>query len=310
MKRRELIKYLSVVPVAGTVAGMGVPFSAVAKTATAGPKRDIAKELGLRTFINAAGTYTALTASLMHDEVMDTINAASKQFMYMDEVMDKASAKIAELCRAEAAMVTAGCYSANIIGACAALTGTDAAKARQLPNVADFEKNEAIIPKGHGYVASLAKTGIKTILVENLDELNRAVNSKTALMFFCNESSHKNKITHAEWLAVAKKNNIPTLIDIAADIPPVTNLWKFTEMGFDLVSVSGGKGIAGPQSAGILLGKKDMIAAARLNGFPSENFGRGMKVNKEEVLGMYIAIEKYVNMDHEKEWKCGKTNVH
>jgi len=129
-------------------------------------------------------------------------------------------------------------------------------------------------------------------------------------MYFLNESSPLGQIQHAEFLAVAKKNNIPTIIDIAADIPPVENLWKYTEMGFDLVCISGGKALRGPQSAGLLIGRKDLIAAARLNGPPrGGNIGRGMKVNKEEMLGMYAALDKYVHMDHDKEWKTWEAQI-
>jgi seryl-tRNA(Sec) selenium transferase len=123
-------------------------------------------------------------------------------------------------------------------------------------------------------------------------------------MWFLHANTDLGKIKHQEWLDLAKKNNIPTMIDIAADVPPVENLWRFNDMGFDLVCISGGKAMRGPQSAGILMGKKDLIAAARLSAPPrGATIGRGMKVNKEEILGMYVALEKYVNRDHNKEWK-------
>ena len=109
---------------------------------------------------------------------------------------------------------------------------------------------------------------------------------------------------HEEWVALGKKHNIPTSIDIAADVPPVSNLWKFNDMGFSFVAISGGKAIRGPQSAGLLMGKKDIVAAARLSMPPRGfNIGRGFKVNKEEILGMYVALEKYITQDHDKEWK-------
>jgi L-seryl-tRNA(Ser) seleniumtransferase len=309
MKRRDLIKYLSVAPLAGAAAGTGVPFQSLAAPAARKVQRDLIKELGLRTFINAAGTYTSHTASIMHDEVMEAINSASKQFVMISDVQNAVGTKIAALCRAEAAMVTAGCFSADMLGAAAALTRTDRAKAGRLPDVSGFDKNEVVVQKGHEYVNALVKTGIIPVYVETAEELEKAVGPKTALMFFCNCNAPQSKIQHKEWLEVAKKHNIPTLIDIAADVPPVTNLWKFQEMGFDMVAISGGKGLCGPQSAGILMGKKEMIDAARLNGFPSGGFGRGMKVNKEEMLGMYAAIERYVNLDHDKEWKMWEDQI-
>jgi L-seryl-tRNA(Ser) seleniumtransferase len=125
-----------------------------------------------------------------------------------------------------------------------------------------------------------------------------------------NESAPHGQIQHEQWLAVAKKHQIPTIIDIAADVPPVENLWKYNNMGFDLVCISGGKALCGPQSAGMLLGRKNLIAAARLSAPPGGgNIGRGMKVNKEEILGMYAALDRYVHQDHEKEWKMWENRI-
>jgi uncharacterized pyridoxal phosphate-dependent enzyme len=314
MKRREIIKLLSIAPIAGGIIGSSVPFqSAVAAPSrTTGSKRDLIKELGLRTFINAAGTYTTMTASLMHDEVVEAIQNSSKHFVMYDEVQDKVGEKIAAICHSEAAMVTAGCWSALVLGTAGVLTGMDREKVAQLPNVEALDKNEVIVQKGHNhdYIHALTNTGIKPVVIETSDELEKAINSKTALMYFLNESSPHGKILHEEWLSVAKKHNIPTIIDIAADIPPVENLWKYNDMGFDLVCISGGKALKGPQSAGLLLGKKDLIAAARLSAPPGGgNIGRGMKVNKEEILGMYAALDKYVNQDHDKEWKMWEERV-
>jgi uncharacterized pyridoxal phosphate-dependent enzyme len=308
MKRRDLIKYLSVAPIAGAAIGTGVPFQAVAKAA----KRDVIKELGLRTFINAAGTYTTMTASLMHDEVIDTIEAASKHFVMLNDVQDKVGEKIAAMCHAEAAMVTAGCWSALVLGTAGVLTRMDRKKVALLPDLSTFEKTEVIVQKTHnvGYVHALTNTGIVPVEIETAEELERAITGKTAMMWFLNSSGPAGKIKHEEWVAIAKKHNIPTMIDMAADVPPVENLWKYNDLGFDLVCVSGGKAIAGPQSAGILMGRKDLIAAARLSAPPSGgNIGRGMKVNKEEILGMYVALEKYINTDHDAEWKMWENRI-
>lgn len=311
MKRRDLIKYLSVAPIAGAAIGTGVPFQALASAAAKG-KRDVIKELGLRTFINAAGTYTTMTASLMHDEVVDTIESASKHFVMINEVQDKVGEKIAAMCKAEAAMVTAGCWSALVLGTAGVLTRMDRKKVAQLPDLTGFEKTEVIVQKTHnvGYVHALTNTGIVPVEVETAEELERAITGKTAMMWFLNSSAPMGKIQHEEWIAIAKKHNIPTMIDMAADVPPVENLWKYNDLGFDLVCVSGGKAIAGPQSAGILMGKKDLIAAARLSAPPSGgNIGRGMKVNKEEILGMYVALDKYINTDHAAEWKMWEDRI-
>jgi L-seryl-tRNA(Ser) seleniumtransferase len=143
-----------------------------------------------------------------------------------------------------------------------------------------------------------------------VQELEKAINEKTAMMWFLNTYAPMGKIQHEEWVAIAKKYKIPTMIDMAADVPPVSNLWKYNDLGFDLVCVSGGKAMCGPQSAGILMGRKDLIAAARLSAPPrGGNIGRGMKVNKEEILGMYVALEKYINQDHDAEWKMWESKI-
>jgi uncharacterized pyridoxal phosphate-dependent enzyme len=312
MKRREVIKYLSVAPIVSGIIGSGIPFQSAKAAVVTKVKRDLIKELGLRTFINAAGTYTTHTASLMQEEVMDAINDASKHFVMMNEVQDKAGEKIAALCHAEAAMVTAGCWSALVLGTAGILTGTDLNKISKLPKLEGFQKTQLIVQKAHnvGYVHAPSNTGIETIEIETIEELENAITEKTAMMWFLNANGHLGNIKHEEWVATAKKHQIPTMIDIAADVPPVQNLWKYNDLGFDLVCLSGGKAIRGPQSAGVLMGRKDLIAAARLNAPPNgKNIGRGMKVNKEEILGMYVALEHYIKQDHDKEWKQWEAQV-
>ncbi len=313
MKRREVIKNLSILPVSGILLGSSLPFESMldVPVASSAAKRDLIKELGLRKFINAAGTYTFMSGSLMHDEVVEAIMSCSKEFVLIDDAQDKVGEKIAALCHAEAATVTAGCWSALVLGTAGVLTGMDMNKVAQLPNIEGM-KSEVIVQKTHnqGYVHALTNTGVKIVEIETAQDLEKAVNEKTAMMWFLNYAGPDGKISNEEWVALGKKFKIPTMIDIAADVPPVQNLWKFNDMGFDLVCISGGKDLRGPQSAGILMGKKDLIAAARLSAPPrGGNIGRGMKVNKEEILGMYVALEKFINMDHEKEWKIWEDRV-
>jgi L-seryl-tRNA(Ser) seleniumtransferase len=304
MKRRDILKGLSILPLSGAVLGTLVP-SEVVKAAPR--KRDIFKELGLRTFINAAGTYTSMTASLMEEEVMEVINVASKEFVMLDDVQDKVGERIAQMVHAEAATVTAGAFSAITLGMAGVLTGMDSKRAEQLPHLEGTGmKSEVIVQKAHiiGYINALTNTGVTIVSVETAEEAERAINDKTAMLWFLNANTDLGKIKQEQWLEIAKKHRIPTMIDIAADVPPVENLWKFNDMGFDLVCVSGGKAMRGPQSAGLLMGKKHLIDAARLSAPPrGATIGRGMKVNKEEILGMYVALEKYVKKDHNKEWK-------
>lgn len=305
MKRRDLLKNFSVLPFAGGIIGSIVPGSVT--TAPPAKKRDLFKELNIRTFINAAGTLTFMTGSLMHDYVVETINATSKDFCLLDELQDKVGEKIAALVHSEAAVVTSGAFSGLTLGLAGVLCGMDEEKVKKLPHLEGTGmKSEVICQKGHDIVYNHAflNTGCKMVMIETVEELERAINEKTALMSFINIQSDKGKIQHEEWVAIGKKHNVPTLIDIAADVPPVANLWKFNDMGFDIVVISGGKAIRGPQSAGLLMGRKHIISAARLHMPPRGfNIGRGMKVNKEEILGMYVALEQYLQYDHDKEWK-------
>jgi uncharacterized pyridoxal phosphate-dependent enzyme len=305
MKRRDLIRRLSLLPFAGTV---GTIFSAApAHAAPAGAKRDLFKELGVRTFINAAGTYTFMTGSLMHDYVLDAYIDASKEFCILDELQDKVGARLAAMTHAESAVVTCGAFSGLTLGLAGILTGTDVEKVKKLPQLAGSGmKSEVIYQKGHeiDYNHALTNTGCTMVAVETLADAERAINEKTAMLFFVNILADNGKISHEEWLALGRKHGIPTGIDIAADVPPVSNLWKFNDMGFDFVVVSGGKAMRGPQSAGVLMGRKKIIEGARLHMPPRGfNIGRGMKVNKEEVLSMYVAVERFINEDHTKEWK-------
>jgi uncharacterized pyridoxal phosphate-dependent enzyme len=301
--RRRFLETVSSVPFVGSLIGAGAgTVLSEASAEACGSSKDLFKELGVRPFINASGTYTAMTASLMLPEVMDAINYASKHFVMLEELHDKVGEHIASLVHADAAMVTAGAASAMTLGTAGVLTGTDRQKVGSLPNL-DGMKSEVIIQKAHrfGYDHAVRSCGVKLIEVETREDLERAVSDKTAMMLFYNNNNKVGKIQDEEFVALGKKHNVPTMNDCAADVPPVENLWKFTKMGFDLVTFSGGKGIRGPQSAGMLLGRKDLVAAARLHAPPNASIGRGMKVNKEEMLGMMVALESFVKRDHVRE---------
>lgn len=291
--RRRFLQTVSSLPLFSKV-GVSAPI-----------KRDYFKELGIRPFINAAGTYTTLTASLMHPEVMQAIDYSSKQFVHLNELHDAVGERIASLIGCPAAMVSAGAASALTLGTAACMTGTNQEFITRLPDTTGM-KTEVIIQKSHryGYDHAVRNCGIRFMEVETADELEKAVNERTAMMLFFNANDPLGRIKAAEFAQLGKKHNVPTFNDAAADVPPVENLSKYIKMGFDLVTFSGGKGIRGPQSAGLLLGRKDLIQAARLNASPnSDSIGRGMKVNKEEILGMMMAVEVYVKKDHAAEWR-------
>jgi L-seryl-tRNA(Ser) seleniumtransferase len=298
--RRSFLTALSALPGFGALLPAG--FAAAPRESQ---PRDVAAELGVRTIINAAGTYTTLTASLMPSEVFDAMQVASRKFVPLNELHDAIGARIAELLHCEAAMVSAGCASALSVATAACVAGADRDKIRQIPDTHNL-KNEVIVQKAHrnGYDHAIRNAGVEIIEVETAQELERAVNHRTAMMAFFNFATPNGKIAHEEFVALAKKHGIPTLIDAAADVPPVDNLYRFTKLGFDLVAFSGGKGMCGPQSAGLLLGRKDLIEAARMNDSPnSDSLCRTNKVNKEEMIGMLVALELFLHRDHEAVWK-------
>jgi uncharacterized pyridoxal phosphate-dependent enzyme len=267
-------------------------------------KRDLFKELGVTPVINAGVTMTFLSGSLMMPEVLEAINSTAHDFANMYELQDKIGAKIAEMLHVEAAMVTSGAACAILLGTAACITGTDAEKIKMLPNLPG-DRPEVIMQKSHRYLfdQAVTTTGAKIVEVEGVSEMTQAINKNTVMALFFNAAG-KSSITHQEFLQVAKSHNIPTFLDAAADVPPVENLFKYQKMGFDMVTFSGGKMIRGPQSAGLLFGRKDLITAARLNHSPHEApIGRPMKVNKEEMFGMYAALKSYIERDHKKEWE-------
>lgn len=307
-KRRDLLKGLITLPLAGAMAAN----HAFAGTPAVNFSRDYFKELGLRTFINASGTYTMLTASRMPPEVMEAINYASLQYVRLEDLQEKVGERLAELLKCEAAMVTSGAASAITLGTAGVLTGGDAKKAASLPNDLTGMKSEVIIQKSHrvGYDHAIRNCGVKMIEVETKNELESAINEKTAMMWFYNNQNPIGKVKDEEFVAIGKKHGIPTFNDCAADVPPVENFWKYTKMGFDLVCFSGGKGIRGPQSAGLLLGRKDLIRAALRNAPPNgDTIGRGLKVNKEEILGMLVAVEVFLAKDHKAEWTLWENQI-
>ncbi len=279
--------------------------SPVVAETVGGTGRDMIQELGIRSFINAAGTFTALTGSLMRPEVVAAMQVASKKFVKLEDLHLAVGKRIAELLSCPAALVTSGCASALALGTAACVAGKDPKRISQLPDTTGM-KSEVIVQKTHrvNYDHAIRNSGVKMIEVTTREQLENAIGEKTAMMFFLNFEDPRGKIHHEEFVAIGKKHNVPTLLDAAADVPPVENLWKYTKLGFDLVGFSGGKGLRGPQSTGLLLGRADLIEAARLNNSPNgDTLCRTNKVNKEEVIGMLVALECYLKLDHAAEWR-------
>ncbi|HCR31494.1 MAG TPA: selenocysteine synthase [Opitutae bacterium] len=314
LSRRKLLKRFSGLPlVGGFVAGSGLPNQAAAEdeeeTKVA---RDYFGELGVRPIINAAGAYTTMTASLMPEEVLDAHRQTAGEYVSLNGLHDAVGKKIAELVGCEAAMVTAGAASAMTLATAGVLTGLDEDKAKRIPVDLRGMRNEVIVQKSHvvGYTHAIINCGVKLVVVESERELIKAINRKTAMLYSTDAHNLDGAVQHERFVEIGKEYGIPTFNDAAAGIPPRENLWKFTKMGYDLVAISGGKAIRGPQSAGLLLGKKDLVAAARFNGPPtSDRIGRGMKVNKEEMVAMWIAVERFLEIDYEKEYESWKMQI-
>lgn len=304
MKRRDVIRNISMLPIAGAIPFASLAAAPVQTSTDFDPNTDLFSELGVTPIINALVTMTFLSGSLMLPEVLQAIQSTAHDFANMYELQDKAGAKIAEMLKVEAAMVTSGAACALTIGTAACITGNDPQKIRALPNLPGPQK-EVIMQKSHRYLFDQAvrNTGVKIVDVTGAAEMEKAINENTVMALFFN-AAEESSITHEEFVAIAKRHNIPSFIDAAADVPPVENLFKYQQIGFDLVTFSGGKMIRGPQSAGLLFGRKDLIEAAKLNHSPHEcPIGRPMKVNKEEIFGMYAALKIYLQKDHQKEWQ-------
>lgn len=317
ISRRNMLKMLAGFPLFGGIAAAKIGKPASKPPSSDAAERDLFEELGIETLINGRGTLTFLSGSLMLPEVVKAIESTSHEFANLYEVQDKVGERMAELLNCEAAMVTSGAAGALTLGTAAAITGTDEEMIKQLPNLPG-PRREVIIQKRHryGYDHAVRNTGIRMVEVESAEEMEEAINDRTVMALFFNAAAQfggfEHSIGHEEFVAICRKHNIPSFIDAAADVPPVDNLFKYTDIGFDLVTFSGGKAIRGPQSAGLLYGRKDLIEAAKLNHNPhSDSIGRGLKVNKEEMFGMMVALESYIERDHDKQWEewVGRTET-
>lgn len=268
-------------------------------------------ELGVPTVINCEGTMTVLGGSILRPEIEAVMAMAGRHFVSIPDLEVAAGNRIAEMLKLPdgyTALVTSGAAAAIQSGLAGILTGGNEALIRQLPDVTGM-KSEVIIQKSHRnpFDHQLRSTGVKLVEIETREQLHRAVNDRTAMLHFSNFANAEGQIKVDEWLKLGKQYNLPCMNDAAADTPPVSHLWDYTNMGYDLVTFSGGKAMRGPQCAGLLIGRKDLVAYALLNNSPHEDtLGRSQKVGKEEIIGMVKALELYLNEDHDalaKEWQ-------
>ena len=313
--RRGFLSTLGVI--AGAVFAPRKLFSHRAETAATtvtgfGQTGNVYEELGVPTVINCEGTMTMLGGSLPHPELEAVMFQAGRHFVSIPQLEVAAGKRIAEMLKLPdgfTALVTSGAAAAIQSGLAGILTGDNETLIKQLPDLTGM-KSEVIIQKSHRnpFDHQLRTTGVKLVEVETRDQLRRAVSDRTAMMHFTNFANAAGQIKVDEWARLAKEYKIPCMNDAAADTPPVSHLWDYTNMGYDLVTFSGGKAIRGPQCAGLLIGRNDLVAYALLNNSPHEDtLGRSQKVGKEEIVGMVKALELYLKEDHDalaKEWQA------
>jgi uncharacterized pyridoxal phosphate-dependent enzyme len=262
---------------------------------------EIYRRHGVRPLINAAGTYTVLTGSVMTEGARHAMEESARCFVRLEDLQKAAGERIAKMLDVESAMVTSGAACGVMLATAACVTGMDTEKIRRVPDLTGM-KNEVIIPRENrnGFDHAARYVGARLVEVATLEELHRAIGPKTAMLYFTNIHEYQGQIKRKEFIAAGKDAGIPVFNDAAAELPPATNLSSIVHEGFDLVAFSGGKGIRGPQSSGLLLGRKDLIQAALLNGNPHDDaIGRPCKVGKEEMMGLLAAVEEYVHRDHE-----------
>jgi L-seryl-tRNA(Ser) seleniumtransferase len=299
MSRRKLLHNGAQAVLAGGAILSGIPNLEAEESAKSAAKTvDYYQKLGVKPLINAAGTYTALSASTMPDEVRAAVELAAQRPVNLNELIDASGAYLAKRLQCEAALVTAGAAAALVVGTAACVTMGNEQPILDIPTDMSGLKNEVIVQKSHryGYDHAIRNCGILFVEVETLEQYEQAFTERTVMAHFFNAGA--GKISREDWVRVAHQHGVPCFNDAAADVPPISNLWNYTKMGFDLVTFSGGKGLRGPQCTGLLLGRKDLIDAAKKNNSPNSNsIGRGMKVAKEEIVGLVAAVDHFLRQD-------------
>ena len=301
MSRRKLLEKSSQAIVAG---GLGAYGLSVVPAEAGSTRKDTAKgvdyyeKLGVETFINAAGTYTILTASTMPEEVQAAVALAAQKPVHLLELHEAAGKYLSEKLRCGGALVTSGASAGLTLGTAACITLGNKEAMERIPTDMTGLKNEVIVQKVHRYEYdhAMRNCGINVVEVETMDQYKNAFTDKTVMTNYFN--AVEAPIGREDWIRVAREHSVPCFNDAAADVPPISNLWNYTQMGFDLETISAAKGMRGPQCTGLLLGRKDLIDTARLNNSPNSNtVGRGLKVAKEEIVGMVAAVAWFLKQD-------------
>lgn len=258
--------------------------------------------IGVRPMVNCKGTYTIISGSQTLPEVKQAMDEASRYYVNLDELMQAVGARLAELTKAEWGIVTAGCAAALTNATAACLAGADPEKMQRLPDLTGL-RNEVVIPRPsrNVYDHAVRMAGVKTVTTETREDFLAALRPSTAMVMLLGETMPRHPMKLEEIAEAAHQRGIPVLVDAAAERPTIPD--TYLTKGADLVAYSGGKCMRGPQCAGLLLGRKDLVKAAWINSAPHHAFGRSLKVGKEEIMGMLAAVEAWTKRNHDAEWK-------
>ncbi|MBT5876179.1 MAG: aminotransferase class V-fold PLP-dependent enzyme, partial [Candidatus Latescibacteria bacterium] len=259
------------------------------------------ESIGVRTLINCKGTLTIVSGSMMLPEAQAAMHDASQSYVQMEELMEQVGNRIGKLMGAEFGLVTNGCAAALCQVTAACVVGSDAEGIKRLPDT-NGRPNEVITLKSHRHVYdhAIRMVGVKLVEVGSSKEMQAAINQNTAMVAIFGDAADRGEISVAEMVNIAHDSDIPVLVDAAAERPDTPN--TYLEDGVDAVAYSGGKCLRGPQAAGLVLGRKDLLWDAYMNGAPHHSIGRPMKAGKEEIMGLLAAVEQWSKRDHAAEW--------
>ncbi len=281
--------------------------------------------LGVQPHLGAHEHITTLGGCRMPPEVMEAMLEANDYFVDMHELNAAAGRRIARIMRTEAALVTSGGFSGMLLGAAACLTGQDPERVLALPHPT-WPKRKCLIQasQSFSYDHAYKAAGMDVEYVEGREDLRQRIDERTAMLATLSAvergfpiappKPHERTvqpdstvILPEELIQIGKDTGVPVLVDMASDLPPWENLTKYSAAGADLIVVSGGKGLLGPQSTGILAGRRDLIEAATRNASPNDGIGRGMKVGKEEIVALVVALERALALNQDtvmEEWNA------
>lgn len=299
---QALLKRAGAAALPTLLGGSSIALAQTAKGLT--PGENIYQSIGIRPLINGRGTFTIVSGSLMLPEVREAMSAASRHHVHIDEMMSAIGVRLAELTGAEFGMVTSGCSAAIAHATAACVAGGNPDLHVRIPNLTGFAKDEVIIPKHsrNVYDAAVRGVGVRVVEVSTVEELEMALGPRAAMIYiYAGPNAETGPLAFETLARIAKQKNVPVMVDAAAELLNVPNV--HLQRGATLVGYSGGKVLRGPQAAGILIGRKDLIQAAWMHSAPHHGYGRSMKVGKEEAMGMMMAVEMWMRRDHKAEMK-------